>query len=149
MAVSARARGWAAILLAAYGAVAAFVLLVPRPIDRGVTPRLRWVVATLANAGRLPEWFDYEFVEAASHVVIFVPIGVLAVVAAGRRLAWLALLAVIGLGALIELGPTYVEHGHVASALDLGLNALGALLGAAVGFWALGPSSAAEARDRA
>ena len=130
MVVSARARGWAAILLAAYAALAVFVLLVPRPIDRGFTPLVRRLIAAGQQHG-LPAWFDYDFVEYASH---------------GRRLAWLAVLAVLVLGAAVEFGPTLLDEGHVASGLDLYLNELGVLAGGAVGYWALEPAAASDRR---
>ena len=145
MAVSARARGWAAILLAAYAALAVFVLLVPRPIDRGFTPLVRRLIAAGQQHG-LPAWFDYDFVEYASHALLFVPVGILAVVAVGRRLAWLAVLAVLVLGAAVEFGPTLLDEGHVASGLDLYLNELGVLAGGAVGYWALEPAAASDGR---
>ena len=138
MAVSARARGWAAILLAAYGALALFALVVPRPIDRGVTPWVRSLIASGWQYG-LPDWIDYDVVEYASHVLLFVPIGILAVVAVGRRLAWLAVLAALAVGAAVEYGPALLEEGHVASGLDLYLNELGVLVGSAIGYWALEP----------
>ncbi|TYL52637.1 hypothetical protein [Agromyces mariniharenae] len=143
MAVSARARGWAAILLAAYAALAVFVLLVPRPIDRGFTPWIRWLIASGQQHG-LPDWFDYEFVEYASHTLLFVPVGLLVVVAVGRRLAWLAVLAALVIGAAVEFGPSLLEDGHVASGLDLYLNEIGVLAGAAIGYWALEPAAASD-----
>ena len=149
MAVSARARGWAAIVLAAYAALAVFLLLVPRPIDSGITPWLRGLIATVQREGRLPGWFDYEFVEYASHSVLFIPIGILAVVAVGRRLAWLAVLVVLLLGAAVEYAPLLVQRDHVTSDVDLLLNELGVLVGAVIGFWALGAPPARERADRA
>jgi glycopeptide antibiotics resistance protein len=149
MAVSARARAWAAILFAAYAALALFVLLVPRPIDSGVTPWLRGLVATVQREGRLPDWFDYEFVEYASHTALFIPVGILVVVAAGRRLAWLAVLAALALGAAVEYAPLLADRGHVTSSVDLALNELGVLVGAAIGYWALGRSPAPGRTDRA
>jgi VanZ like protein len=149
MAVSARARGWAAILLAAYGLLATAVLLAPRPYDRGLTPWIRWLVAAVQREGRLPSWFDYEFVEYASHTLLFIPIGILAVVAVGRRLAWVAVLAALVFGAAIEYAPLLVQRDHVTSGLDLALNELGVLVGAAIGYWAFEPSPAAQPTDGA
>ncbi|MFE6256864.1 VanZ family protein [Agromyces sp. NPDC057865] len=149
MAVSARARGWAAILLAAYGLLATAVLLVPRPYDAGLIPWLRWLIALVQREGRLPGWFDYEFVEYASHTLLFLPLGILTVVAAGRRLAWLAVLAALLFGAAVEYAPLLVQRDHATSGLDLALNELGVLVGAAIGYWVLEPAPAPQRADRA
>lgn len=147
MVVSARARRWAAILLAAYLALAVLALLAPRPIDLGFTPWLRWLIAFAQQHG-LPGWLDYDVVEYTAHVVLLVPIGILSVVAIGRRLAWLALMAAVGLGAALEYG-TSVAHGDDgASGLDLWLNALGVLLGALTGWWALEPGRVSSVKTR-
>jgi VanZ family protein len=131
MAPTGRARGWAAIVLVVYSAVAAVILLVPRPIDRGVTPWIRGVLDAMHRLG-MPGSVDYELVELASHVVLFVPFGILTVVVLGRRLAWLAVLVGVGAGALVEVGPSFSSE-HVASTLDLVLNIAGAIAGVAIG----------------
>ena len=100
-----RARRWVALILVIYSVIAVFVGVVPRPIDRGVTPWIRGQLAYLHRHG-LREWFDYDFVEYAAHVALFVPFGILAVVAVGRRLAWLAVLAGIAVSVLVEVGPS-------------------------------------------
>ena len=137
MAPTVRARGWAALILVLYSALVAVAFVVPRPIDRGFTPWFRGVVADLQHVG-VPGWFDYEFVELASHAVLFVPIGILLVVTLGRRLTWLAVLAALGVGALVELGSSRAA-GEPLSWLDLLLNAIGAIIGIAVGYWAAKP----------
>ena len=131
MAPTGRARGWAAIVLVVYSAVAAVILLVPRPIDRGVTPWIRGVLDAMQRRG-MPEWVDYDLVELASHVVLFVPFGILTVVVLGRRLVWLAVLLGVGAGAIVEVGPSFSSD-HVASMLDLVLNVVGAIAGVAIG----------------
>jgi glycopeptide antibiotics resistance protein len=140
-----RARPWAALVFAIYLAllVVSFVL-VPRPIDEGLTP---WIRGLLAGMSRyVPGRIDYEFTELASHVALFVPLGILAVVAVGRRMAWLAVLVVVGVGVLVEYGPTMLGSDHSPSRLDLLMNGVGAVIGAAVGYWAL-PLSGAGPRS--
>ena len=131
MAPTGRARGWAAVVLVVYSAVAAVILLVPRPVDRGVTPLIRGVLDAMHRRG-MPQWVDYDLVELASHVVLFVPFGILTVVVLGRRLAWLAVLVGVGAGAIVEVGPSFSSD-HVASMLDLVLNVAGAIAGVAIG----------------
>ena len=132
MAPTVRARGWAALILVLYAALAAVAFVIPRPIDRGFTPWLRGMVADLQRHVA-PVWFDYEFVELASHAVLFVPIGILMVVAFGRRLTWLAVLVGLGLSALVEFWSSQAAA-EPASWLDLLLNAVGVVAGAAIGY---------------
>ena len=61
--------------------------------------------------------------------MLFVPLGILMVVALGRRLTWLAVLAGLALGALVEFGSARAA-GEPLSWLDLLLNAVGAVVGA-------------------
>lgn len=129
---TASARRGAAIVLGVYSALVVLVALVPRPIDEGVTPSVRGFLAWLRQHG-LAGWIDYEFVELASHVVLFVPVGALAVVALGRGLTWLAVLAGVGMGALVEFAPSLVSD-HAPSSLDLLLNTAGAIAGVAIGY---------------
>jgi VanZ family protein len=142
-----RARPWAALVFAIYLALLVVgFMLVPRPIDEGLTP---WVRGLLAGMSRyVPGRIDYEFAELASHVVLFVPLGILAVVTLGRRMAWLAVLVVLGVGVLVEYGPTMLASEHIPSRLDLLMNGVGAVVGTAVGYWAL-PRSGASRRLRA
>jgi VanZ family protein len=131
-----RARPWAALVFAIYLALLVVgFMLVPRPIDEGLTP---WIRGLLAGMSRyVPGRIDYEFTELASHVVLFVPLGILAVVALGRRMAWLAVLVVLGVGLLVEYGPTMLGSDHSPSRLDLLMNAVGAVIGSVVGYWAI------------
>ena len=138
-----RARPWAALVFAIYLALLVVgFMLVPRPIDEGLTP---WIRGLLAGMSRyVPGRIDYEFTELASHVVLFVPLGILAVVALGRRMAWLAVLVVLGVGLLVEYGPTMLGSDHSPSRLDLLMNAVGAIIGVAVGYWAAKPHERAS-----
>ena len=86
-----------------YVAVVAVVLLVPRPIDQGVTPWIRGMLASMQRGG-LPSVIDYDFVEYVAHVALFVPFGILLAVVLGRRLVWLAVLLGVGAGVLAEVG---------------------------------------------
>ena len=142
-----RARRWAALVFATYMAllVVAFAV-VPRPIDEGLTPWVRWLLAEMSR--RLPGRVDYEFVELASHVALFVPLGILAVVALGRRMAWLAVLVVLGVGVLVEFGPSILGSNHSPERLDLLMNAVGGVVGAAIGYL-VSPRSGASPRATA
>ena len=133
-----RARRWAALVLAVYLVLVALVGLVPRPLDTGLTP---WVRGTLAqmHRGGLPGFVNYDVVELAAHVLLFVPLGILAVVATGRRMVWLSVVALIAVCVLVEFEPSLLAPDHSPSMLDLILNVVGAVAGAAIGYWALTP----------
>jgi len=151
MAPTGRARGWAALILVLYAALVTVAFVIPRPIDRGFTPWLRGVVAQVQRHVA-PSWFDYEFVELAAHAVLFVPLGILMVVALGRRLTWLAVLAGLGVAALVEFWSARAA-GEPLSWLDVLLNAVGAVVGAAIGYAVLaglrrGPPKGAAPTNR-
>ncbi len=133
MAVSARARGWAAIVLAAYCGLVLAAALVPRPIDVGVTPWVRGVLATLRRYG-LPASIDMGVVDAATHVVLFIPVGMLAVVVLGRRLVWAAMVAAVAAGVATELGQSAILDIGVLERKDIALNTVGAMIGAGIGY---------------
>lgn len=130
-----RARPWALLVLAIYATLLGLLMIVPRPLEQGFTPWTRGVLATLHQHG-LRGWISYDFVEYASHALLFIPLGILAVLAAGRQLAWLGTLALLIVSAYVEFAPSLLGSPHPWSPLDLTLNAVGALTGAAIGFWA-------------
>lgn len=133
MGVSARARGWAAILLAAYCGLVVAVAFIPRPVDTGVTPWIRGVLATLRRYG-LPSSIDIAAVDAITHVALFIPVGMLAVVVLGRRLVWAAMLAGVVAGVATELGQSAILGIGVLERRDIALNTLGSIIGAGVGY---------------
>lgn len=133
-----RAPRSAALVLAVYTVLIVVVGLVPRPPDTGLTP---WVRGTLAQMhhGGLPGFIDYDVVELAAHVALFIPLGILAVVSAGRRRAWLAVAALLSVCVLVEFEPSLLAVDHAPSMLDLALNGIGAAAGSAIGYCALAP----------
>jgi hypothetical protein len=133
-----RGRRWALLVLAIYASLGAVVALVPRPIDEGFTPWVRGILAHLRSRGLAP-WITYEIVEYASHVVLFAPLGILAVVAFGRRMSLLAVPLLLGACVLVEYAPSLWMADHSPSSLDLALNVVGALVGAVVGYWVAPP----------
>lgn len=89
----------------------------------------------------LRDWIDYEFVEYALHVVLFVPLGILAVVAIGRRLAWLAVILGLGACAAAEIASATFSSDTSPSSVDFMLNTAGMLVGAVIGFAASRPTT--------
>lgn len=139
-----RARRWAALLLAVYAASMAVVVLVPRPVEQGVVPLVRGVLAMMRRHG-LPGWIDYDLVERGAHIALFAPFGILVIVALGRRSAWSGVLAALGAAILVEAAQSLHVADHPMSWLDVLLNVSGAVVGTAVGYWASPPCPARRA----
>ena len=136
MTIDAGMRRPAAVALAVYGALVALVGFFPTPVDRGATPLLRSALAALHRRG-VPDWFDYHFVEFTANIALFVPFGMLALFATGRRRAWLAVLAGVGASATIELGQWLLLPERFPSGLDVVANSIGTAIGVAIGYGAL------------
>jgi hypothetical protein len=77
---SRRWRDGARALLALYLAALAFVAFWPTPLTDPVAGRLQAVLFALHHSG-LPELINYSFVEFASNILLFAPIGILAALA--------------------------------------------------------------------
>ena len=123
-------RRQAAVLLAAYIAVIALITLTPDSVDRGVYPYLMRGVVLVQHHG-LPG-FRYSMIEEAANVALFVPLGMLGVLAGGRRRWWLVALAGTAMSAAVELAQGAFLPARVASLTDVATNGLGALVGAAL-----------------
>ena len=123
----------ARILLALYLAALALVAFWPTPVDRPAAGRLQAALLALHRAG-LPDLVNYSFVEFASNILLFVPIGILAALAFPQfhrgRIVLAAFLASCGM----ELGQKLFLHDRFPSAMDIVANTAGAMLG----LWALG-----------
>src|SRR5688500_17892056 len=123
----------ARVLLNVYLAALALVAFWPTPVDRSATGRLQAALFALHHAG-LPELINYSFVEFASNILLFAPIGILAALAFPAfhrgRFVLAAFLASCGM----ELGQKLFLHDRFPSAMDIVANTAGAMLG----LWALG-----------
>ena len=124
-----------------YVALIALVGIIPRPIDQGITPWVRGMLATMQRGG-LPSVIDYDVVEYGVHFALFVPLGILLTVTLGRKLVWLALILGGLAGVNAEVWTSRLAE-EPLSQLDLFLNIAGVVVGVAVGWWALAPYSRA------
>jgi glycopeptide antibiotics resistance protein len=116
--------------------VLAGVLLIgflPSPVDGGVEPLVRRVLAWLQGLGA-PAWVDYDFAQAVANVVFFVPVGFLAALLLPRKLWWLAIPIGAVLSFAIEFGQLLFLPHRFASWGDVAANTIGAVLGAVIGF---------------
>jgi VanZ family protein len=133
MTIDASMRRPAVVALSIYGALIMVIGFAPTPVDRDAMPMIRSVLAALHRAG-VPAWFDYRFLEFSANVALFVPFGVLATFAAGRRHVWLAVLSGVGVSLTIELGQWLLLPERFPSGFDVLANAIGTLIGAALGY---------------
>jgi VanZ family protein len=125
-----RRRTRAAGLLGVYVALIALVTLTPDSVDRGVHPFLMRGVLFLQFHG-LP-WFRYSMIEEAANVALFVPLGMLGILALGLRRWWRVVLTGTALSGSVELVQSAFLPGRVASVTDVVANGAGALVGVAL-----------------
>lgn len=123
----------ARILLALYLAALAFVAFWPTPVDRPAAGRLQAALFALHRAG-LPDLINYSFVEFASNILLFAPIGILAALAFPHFHRGRIVLAAFLASCAMELGQKLFLHDRFPSAMDIVANTAGAMLG----LWALG-----------
>lgn len=111
------------------------VLLVgylPTPVDGGVEPTVRRVLAWLQGLGA-PEWVNYDFADFVANIGFFVPIGLVAALLLPWRVWWLAIPLGAALSGLLELGQYFFLPERYASWTDVAANTAGAVIGALIG----------------
>lgn len=121
------------VLLAIYLVGLAVVAFWPTPVDRPVAGRLQTVIFALHEAG-LPILINYSFVEFASNILMFAPIGALAALAFPAFHRGRIVLSAFLVSCGMELGQLLFLHDRVPSAMDIVANTSGAMLG----IWVLG-----------
>ncbi|MFC9350466.1 VanZ family protein [Arthrobacter sp. NPDC057013] len=125
--------GHARALLVLYLSALAFVAFWPTPVDRPVAGRLQAVLFALHHSG-VPELINYSFVEFASNILMFTPIGMLAALAFPAFHRGRIVLSAFLASCCIELGQKLFLHDRFPSAMDIVANSAGAMLGV----WVLG-----------
>lgn len=115
--------------LVAYAVVLGPIAFWPTPVDRAGGELLIKALRKLHGWG-IPEWVDYGFVESASNVLLFVPLGALMVWIMGRRCWWVGVAAGLLLSCLIELAQFLFLPARYPALADVAANTLGAALGA-------------------
>ncbi|WP_086517991.1 VanZ family protein [Clavibacter michiganensis] len=116
-------------LLAMYVGLVALVTLTPDSVDRGVYPLLMRGVGFVQRHG-IPG-FRYSMIEEGANVALFVPLGMLGVLAFGIRRWWAVALAAVALSACVELAQGAFLPARVASLTDVATNGTGAVIGVA------------------
>jgi hypothetical protein len=122
-----RLRLWSRIALVLVGAAVAIITLWPGPpAPDGQSALREWLVR--AHRHGLPMWVNFETVEFASNVVMFLPIGLFGALAL-RRFRWLVLPAAFAMSAVIEMVQSMALPERFGTGRDVVANVLGALLG--------------------
>ncbi len=120
---------WAAVLV-----VLAAILTItmwPTPVDAPFSSGLKQLFATLHRNG-VPAWVDYNFVQTASNVVMFIPLGALIASLVWRSFWWVSGVIGLMLSLTIELTQYVLLPHRFATAGDVIANTAGAFLGGAI-----------------
>jgi glycopeptide antibiotics resistance protein len=117
------------VALGVTSATIAIITFWPTPVDAPAKGTIRDILTTLHDAG-VPPQVNYSFVEIASNVVMFIPLGALIAALLPVNRWWAAvLLGSLG-SCLIELTQLAFLPHRFASMVDIAANTAGALLGA-------------------
>ena len=114
----------------------ALIAFWPSPVDQPVQGQLADVLKFL-HAHGIPAWFNYQFVEAAANVALFIPFGAVASLAYPKKYVWQ--IGIFGLiaSSCIELGQLLFLHNRFASLQDVVTNTSGAVIGALLAVYTL------------
>jgi glycopeptide antibiotics resistance protein len=129
----ARGRVLTATLLAVYIFAVALIVLWPTPVDAVAIGLTRHVLSALHRAGA-PDWFDYNLIESAANVVMFVPLGFLTALLLPSGWRWLTPAGALLFSAAIEWCQQSFLPGRFASLQDVWVNTLGAALGTVLAY---------------
>jgi glycopeptide antibiotics resistance protein len=120
---------WVALALAVV--TIGIITFWPTPVDAPAKSTIRDVLTALHDAG-VPPQVNYSFVEIASNVVMFMPLGALIAALLPLNRWWGAILIGGVLSAIIELSQLILLPHRFASVIDIAANAAGALIGALI-----------------
>jgi VanZ family protein len=118
----------AAVLLALYGAAVLFIVAWPTPVDESSRGMLFRVLRVLHRHG-VPELVNYNVVEFAANIALFVPLGFLVALLLGPRWWWAALFLCAGLSISIELYQYLFLPDRYATVRDVIANSSGGVVG--------------------
>lgn len=126
----------------------ALVAFWPTPVDQPVSGQLASVLYFLHHHG-IPRWLNYNFVEAAANVGLFIPVGFVAALAFPNKRWWQIGAFGMLISGGIELGQLVFLHSRFASPSDVMTNTSGAVIGAIVAVLAIQKRKPAAFRQRA
>lgn len=128
MSVLLSARHWR-IFLGGFVVVLTFVAFWPSPLDEPVQGQLSAVLNFLHRHGA-PQWLNYQFVEAAANVLLFLPIGFAGSLSFPEKRWWHLGILGFEISGCMELGQLIFLHNRFATSVDLLTNTSGAVIGA-------------------
>lgn len=115
-------------LSAAYVGFVLWLTLRPSPYGAGTATLLRRFLRWAARHSTV-DWITFDVLERGANVALFVPIGVLFLLLAGRRFWWAALLAGVGMSVAIEAAQGMWLSSRVADPGDVLTNGIGTAVG--------------------
>ena len=111
-----------------YGVALLLIGFWPTHVDAGMRGPLDGTIAWFHRNGL--RWLDYDVIEAAANVALFIPFGAIMTLLVGFRRWWLAAMLGVAASAVIELGQWLMLPHRTPSIGDVGMNSIGALIGA-------------------
>jgi glycopeptide antibiotics resistance protein len=121
-------RLWRFILIAMLVPLA-FIAYWPTPVDEPVQGQLSGILQFFHRSG-IPAWFNYQFVEAAANITLFIPLGFVSALAFPEKRWWQVAVFGLLISGCMELGQLLFIYNRFASPLDLMTNTSGAVIGA-------------------
>ncbi|WP_051973314.1 VanZ family protein [Cryobacterium sp. MLB-32] len=118
----------AIVVTVGYLLALALIAFWPTPVDKEAHVPLVSLLGWLQGHGA-PGWLTYTFVEFSANIVLFVPVGLLAVILLGARRWWCAIVVGFVASCGIELGQLLFLPARYATSGDVIANTLGAALG--------------------
>jgi glycopeptide antibiotics resistance protein len=123
------ARLWiSTLLLIVYSAFVLLVTMWPQPEQLEFDSIASRVLRAMHNLG-VPEWFDYNELEFAANIGMFVPLGFLLGLALARKAWWVAIFLLPAFSGAIEFTQGIALDERVSTVLDVLANTLGGYMG--------------------
>jgi glycopeptide antibiotics resistance protein len=121
---------------AVYSVLLLMILLWPVPVDQsGTTNTLVTAILRLANQTPGFGWLDYNFLESAANIVLFMPFGFLGTQLRPQTSPLFVALLGVAVSLSAELLQLFVITQRVFSLDDILHNSLGAAIGVALATW--------------
>lgn len=120
----------AVILAVAYFAVLAGILFWPSPVDKPAADALAQMLTWLHSRGVPQRFINYNTVEFAANILLFIPFGIVLALRLHRSLWWLTVPIAAAASGLVELAQGALLPQRVADLSDVIVNTSGALIGA-------------------
>jgi hypothetical protein len=132
----------------AYLVVLGLIAFWPVPVDQDAGDWLYRLFVWLYRHDA-PTWMDYNALEFTANIILFLPVGLFAVILAGARRWWVGILGGLAASAAIETGQLLFLPARFATLNDVIANTAGAILGTLLAVATLAIAHGHEANARA